>query len=107
MKLLQLKRSLVLRSILKKQVIPFTESEINILPAIYLLDQQNQRCSANKIETLLSSKCRTPYRKTLLSRLRAFRRDEIILGERGNIRLSMYAMNCMREIEQTLRRVRG
>ena len=110
MKPTQLKRVFLFRSILNKQYGNYTEVEINIITAIYLMNEKNLRCSGNTLFTYLSAIHRTPSKKSLLFTIRKLKEREMIRvigkGAGLKINLSLQGKIYLMDLEGKLRRIR-
>jgi hypothetical protein len=110
MRATQLKRILLFRKILNKEVDHYTEVETNILIGIYIMNIEHKRCSGNTLFNYLSKINRTPYKKKLLLTIRKFKQEEMIRtfgkGAGTNILLTLEAKLILFRLEEKMRSVR-
>lgn len=108
MRITQLKKHLLFRKILNKEL-DYTEVETNILICIFIMNIQYERCSGNTLFEYLSKLHHTPYRKKLLSIVRKFKHEGMIKilgkGAGTNIILTQDAKLILFELEAKIRRV--
>ena len=77
-KLTRLNGILSMRTYLSKQWERYTESEVNVLICIYVMNEGAEYCSSKTLFDRLSQLHRMPHKKKFLASLRKFKQQEVI-----------------------------
>lgn len=110
MRITQLTRSLLFRSIVKKQRDHYTAGETSILICIYIMNSKGHRCSCNTLFKYMAEIHRTPYKKKFLSLIRSLIQEGMIrrYGRAGgtNLIITTAGRLYLHELEEKLRKLK-
>ena len=110
MRATQLKRALLFRYVLMKQIAHYSEVETYILLCIFMMNNNGERCSCNTLFRKLAKIHRTPYKKKLLLIVRNFKEQDLVRsfgkGAGTNLVLSQRGKQHLFDLEEILRCVK-